>query len=169
MYASRYSGIGKLYHEMPVAAPHSLSPGSCPSRRSPQRVGSSLYKVLKLTVSQLVNKLYTFYETRIFITMQKNIVLLALWPDHYTSSNFISLRSILLSSSLYAKVCQAVSSYMYYDHVTRISDLPCVLHVPLFQPPLLYHRHNIWRSQIMKLHIMHSCPCTCYWLHFGSN
>lgn len=56
---------------MPVAAPHSLSPGSCPSRRSLQRVGSSLYKVLKLTVSQIVNKLYTFYKTQIFITMKK--------------------------------------------------------------------------------------------------
>jgi len=56
---------------MPVAAPHSLSPGSCPSRRSLQRVGCSLYKVLKLTFSQIVNKLYTFYETQIFITMKK--------------------------------------------------------------------------------------------------
>jgi len=121
MYASRYSGIGKLYHEMPVAAPHSLSPGSCPSRRSLQRVGSSLYKVLKLTVSQIVNKLYTFRETQIFITMQKkNNSHWPLWPDHSTSSNLISLWSILISSSLYAKVCQVVSLYRYYDHFKRI-------------------------------------------------
>jgi len=40
-------------------------------------VGSSLYKALKLTVSQIVNKLYTFYETQILITMKKKIQPLA--------------------------------------------------------------------------------------------
>ena len=145
MYASRYSGIGKLYHEMPVAAPHSLSPGSCPSRRSLQRVGSSLYKVLKLTVSQIVNKLYTFYETQVFITMQKNRHW-PLWPDHSASPNLISLWSNWISSSLYAKVCQVVSLYRYYDHFTSNSNKSPIRcnNFPVYYPDV-YLQLNMFR------------------------